>query len=112
MSLKSLIQIIILIIIFIILGGVYFKYFSNEKILVDEIKDKSAEKIENFDRKNQGDSKNNSNQLSKEENKKLDKNNIKKIETHKSKMKEKVEIPNVVKDVEYLTSDANGNKTK
>ena len=74
MSLKSLIQIIILIIIFIILGGVYFKYFSNEKILVDEIKDKSAEEIENFDQKKQVDSKINGNPLSKKENKKLDKN--------------------------------------
>ena len=112
MSLKSLIQIIILIIIFIILGGVYFKYFSNEKILVDEIKDKSAEEIENFDQKKQVDSKINGNQLSKKENKKLDKNNIKKFETHKSNNKEKVEIPNLVKDVEYLTSDTNGNKYK
>ena len=112
MSLKSLIQIIILIIIFIILGGVYFKYFSNEKILVDEIKDKSAEEIENFDQKKQVDSKINGNQLSKKENKKLDKNNIKKFETHKSNKKEKVEIPNLVKDVEYLTSDTNGNKYK
>ena len=112
MSLKSLIQIIILIIIFIILGGVYFKYFSNEKILVDEIKDKSTEEIENFDQKKQVDSKVNGNQLSKEENKKLDKNNIKKFETHKSNKKEKVEIPNLVKDVEYLTSDTNGNKYK
>ena len=112
MSLKSLIQIIILIIIFIILGGVYFKYFSNEKILVDEIKDKSAEEIENFDQKKQVDSKINGNQLSKEENKKVDKNNIKKFETHKSNKKEKVEIPNLVKDVEYLTSDTNGNKYK
>ena len=112
MSLKSLIQIIILIIIFIILGGVYFKYFSNEKILVDEIKDKSAGEIENFDQKKQVDSKINGNQLSKKENKKLDKNNIKKFETHKSNKKEKVEIPNLVKDVEYLTSDTNGNKYK
>ena len=34
MSLKSLIQLIILIIIFVIIGGVYFKYFAKEKILV------------------------------------------------------------------------------
>ena len=36
MSLKSAIQLIILIIIFVILGGVYLKYFSKEKILVDQ----------------------------------------------------------------------------
>ena len=112
MSLKSLIQIIILIIIFIILGGVYFKYFSNEKILVDEIKDNSEEIIESSDYKNQVDLKKNINQLSKEENKKLDKNNVKKVETYKSKKKEKVEIPDIVKDVEYLTTDTNGNKYK
>ena len=33
MSSKSAIQLIILIIIFIILGGVYLKYFSKEKII-------------------------------------------------------------------------------
>ena len=36
MSLKSAIQLIILIIIFIILGGVYLKYFSKEKIAINE----------------------------------------------------------------------------
>ena len=36
MSSKSAIQLIILIIIFIILGGVYLKYFSKEKIIVDQ----------------------------------------------------------------------------
>ena len=36
MSSKSVIQLIILIIIFIILGGVYLKYFSKEKIIIDQ----------------------------------------------------------------------------
>ncbi len=36
MSIKSFIQIIILIIILVILGSVYFQYFSKEKILVEE----------------------------------------------------------------------------
>ena len=36
MSSKSAIQLIILIFFFIILGGVYLKYFSKEKIIVDQ----------------------------------------------------------------------------
>ena len=45
MSTKSAIQLIIIIIIFIILGGVYFKYFSKEKITVDETPQQLKEKI-------------------------------------------------------------------
>ena len=47
MSLKSVIQIIILIIIFIILGGVYFKYFSQDKIIIDESIQKSEQESKN-----------------------------------------------------------------
>jgi len=38
MSLKSLIQIIILIFIFVILGGVYFKYFGEINTFTDQSK--------------------------------------------------------------------------
>ena len=127
MSTKSAIQLVILIIIFIILGGVYFKYFSKEKITVDQTPQQTEEEI---NKNLQDDSKN------KDENEVLnstdkDKSNKKKIETNKidfenskekkpekkntkpnEKQKEDYEIPNIVKDVEYLTTDKNGNKYK
>ena len=53
MSLKSLIQIIILLIIFIILGSVYFNYFSkNENLSVQKNELKTtAEKVKNLMKK-------------------------------------------------------------
>ena len=127
MSPKSAIQLIILIIIFIIIGGVYFKYFSKEKITVDQTSQQTEKEINT---NSQNDSKN------KDENEVLnstdkDKSNKKKIETNKidfenskekkpekkntkqnENQKKDNEIPNIVKDVEYLTTDKNGNKYK
>ena len=45
MSPKSAIQLVILIIIFVILGGVYLKYFSKEKIIVDQTVQQTEEEI-------------------------------------------------------------------
>ena len=45
MSTKSAIQLVILIVIFIILGGVYFKYFSKEKIIVNQTSEQTEKKI-------------------------------------------------------------------
>ena len=45
MSPKSAIQLIILITIFIIIGGVYFKYFSKEKITVDQTPQQTEKEI-------------------------------------------------------------------
>ena len=127
MSLKSAIQVIILIIIFIIIGGVYFEYFSKEKITVDQTSQQTEKEINT---NSQNDSKN------KDENEVLnstdkDKSNKKKVKTDKidfenskkkkpekkntkpnEKQKKDNEIPNIVKDVEYLTTDKNGNKYK
>ena len=127
MSTKSAIQLIILIIIFIIIGGVYFKYFSKEKITVDQTSQQTEKEINT---NSQNDSK------SKDENEVLnstdkDKSNKKKVKTDKidfenskekktekknnkpnEKQKKDNEIPNIVKDVEYLTTDKNGNKYK
>ena len=127
MSPKSAIQLIILIIIFIIIGGVYFKYFSKEKITVDQTSQQTEKEIKT---NSQNDSK------SKDENEVLnstdkDKSNKKKIKTDKidfenskekkpekkntqqnENQKKDNEIPNIVKDVEYLTTDKNGNKYK
>ena len=127
MSPKSAIQLIISIIIFIIIGGVYFKYFSKEKITVDQTSQQTEKEINT---NSQNDSK------SKDENEVLnstdkDKSNKKKVKTDKidfenskkkkpekkntrpnEKQKKDNEIPNIVKDVEYLTTDKNGNKYK
>ena len=45
MSPKSAIQLIILIIIFIIIGGVYFQYFSKQKITVDQTPQQTEKEI-------------------------------------------------------------------
>ena len=45
MSSKSAIQLIILIIIFIILGSVYLKFFSKQKITVDQTPQMTEKKI-------------------------------------------------------------------
>ena len=42
MSIKSLIQIVITIIIIIILGSVYYKYFSNDRVIIEEISELSS----------------------------------------------------------------------
>ena len=127
MSSKSAIQLIILIIIFIILGGVYLKYFSKEKIIVDQTPQQTEKEINtnSEDAKNKDESKiaNSTN----EDNSKKEKN----IETNKTDLEEAKEkktekkntkpntnkkkdneILNIVKDVEYLTTDKNGNKYK
>ena len=126
MSTKSAIQLIILIIIFIIIGGVYFKYFSKEKITVDQTPKQTEKEIITNSQDNS---------KSKDENEVLNstdknKSNKKKIKTDKidfenskekkpekntkqnEKQKKDNEIPNIVKDVEYLTTDKNGNKYK
>ena len=120
MSIKSLIQLIILIIIFIILGGVYLQYFAKQKIDVSETnkklpespqknlennenvnKNKEVEKVLNLDD-------NDSRGISSKKKELLqmpDKNNNLDI----SKQFETSEMTDLVKDVEYLTKDKNGN---
>ena len=128
MSLKSVIQIIILLIIFIILGGVYFKYFSQENIIVDEStqetveEDKNSKKktttnqkdkiIENEEIKENINLKNEKSTLLSSDNKKVTKNSETKKQPKIDNKNKDNEIPNLVKDVEYLTTDKNGNKYK
>ena len=128
MSTKSVIQIIILIIIFLILGGVYLKYFSKEKIIVDQAPQQTKTVINTNSQNNNNKNRDNTevvNASNKDKSKKeknlemtktdLEKSN-KKHETKNSKQdvnkKEDNEIPNIVKDVEYLTTDKNGNRYK
>ena len=78
MSPKSAIQLIILIIIFIIIGGVYFQYFSKQKITVDQTPQQTEKEINT----------NSQDKKSKDENEVLnstdkDKSNKKKIKTDK-----------------------------
>jgi len=126
MSSKSAIQLIILIIIFIIIGGVYLKYFSKEKIIVDQTTLQTEKEINinsQNNNKNKDESKSdNSNNKDKskkniEKNKTdLEKTKVKQAEKKNTKTnankKKDNEIPNIVKDVEYLTADKNGNKYK
>ena len=114
MSSKSVIQLIIIIIIFIILGGVYFKYFSKEKITVNQTPQQLEEKINtnsqsNNKNKDKSDSTNSNNKDKPKKEKNIETNNI---DLEKTKKKKDNEIPSIVKDVEYLTTDKNGNKYK
>ncbi len=133
MSTKSFIQILILILIALILGTIYFKYFSIDKNIVEEINttetDKSFE-IAELEKK--------ISDLELENNKLNDKINISKKNTDVTVLKDldsgnseivsknlenskreinkknaeikKKEIKNLVKDVEYTSVDERGNR--
>ena len=124
MSLKSLIQVIIVLIIFIILGGVYFNYFSNYNEIPTEnnIQTVETEVDTNILKKEEKKT------LSEESSVKTEINVDQKVETEienkdkeakdaKNNLQEKIKknkpkIDNVVKDIEYLTTDRSGNKYK
>ena len=123
MSPKSAIQLVILIIIFIILGGVYLKYFSKEKITVDQTPQQTEKKIntklqDSNKKKDESEVVNTANKdkLKKGNNIETNKIEYEKPKKKNTKLKENKkkddEIPNIVKDVEYLTTDKNGNKYK
>ena len=116
MSIKSLIQVIILFIIFIILGGVYFEYFSKQKIDVNE----TSKKLQESAQKNLENNENN--EVNKILN--LDDNDSQAVSSNKKELSqmpdkdnnlvtnkkiETSEMTDLVKDVEYLTKDKNGN---
>tara|TARA_B100000427_G_C15316581_1_gene510601 strand:- start:53 stop:781 length:729 start_codon:yes stop_codon:yes gene_type:complete len=119
MSLKSLIQVIIILIILIILGGVYFNYFANYNQIVSE------------DNKQNIETEIDKNISKKKEEQSIDQKTIEKIEIKKAEKAEinlendeneniivkkkkpkKPKIDNLVKDIEYLTTDKSGNKYK
>ena len=120
MSLKSLIQLIILIIIFVIIGGVYFKYFAKEKILVTQTSQlTTTEKTQNLKQENKNNDTSEIIELSDKEksnqnkNNNLNRDNLTNSEKDKSEVEvinKDADISNIVKDVEYLTTDKNGNK--
>ena len=140
MSIKSFIQILIIILILSIIGGVYFKYFDSKKNIIEEIsltemenKDqlKNLEsKISELELKNKElsnkieNKKNNKIKLSqrpeknsqKSEENKVEKKKEKKINEKNNNLKKKEIddneniIKNLVKDVEYTSIDQRGNK--
>ncbi len=136
MSIKSLIQIVIIIIIFIILGSVYYKYFSNDKVIIEEISELSSNNEQsteneqsepndllnnessNVETKN---SANDTNNINLDDVKKTDtstnETNLKSGNDQKNSKKEKVvkkkknkQVDDLIKEIEYLTTDRKGNK--
>ncbi len=118
MSLKSLIQVIIILIIIIILGGVYYSYFANntkislknneKKIQTEVDTDKTKIKIipEETDKKSE------INVDEKSKNEEIEEAKSENVNVKKKIKKNKPEINNLVTDIEYLTTDKNGNKYK
>ena len=124
MSLKSLIQIIIIFIIIVILGSVYYNYFAkNKKISLEKNIQTKIEKNqiiktetlnESIEKKKMNNVENIKNKKD-DENTKIKETKIVKNEITKTQKKlkpEKPKIDNIVKDIEYLTTDKNGNKYK
>ena len=116
MSLKSLIQVIIILIIVIILGGVYFNYFANNNKISLENNEKKIQTEIDINKPKKKETKTLSDEPSvkteinmSKEVKEVIKENVnlkKKIKPNKPK------INNMVKDIEYLTTDKSGNKYK
>ena len=133
MSLKSLIQVIIVLIILIILGGVYFTYFTNynkiseenskQKINteIDEIIPKKEEAKTLIDETSEktkiiSDKEIKSEEIKSEEIKseeiKSEEIKSEEISLNKKIKPNKPKIDNIIKDIEYLTTDKSGNKYK
>ena len=124
MSLKSLIQIIITLIIIIILGGVYYNYFAiNNKIIVDKnieteidankLNEKTNLNENLIEKKKLKVSENVKNNIyEKEKSEEIKKVKSEETNLKKEKKSNKPKIDNIVKDIEYLTTDKNGNKYK
>jgi len=117
MSLKSLVQIFIILAILIILGGVYYNYFAENKKISLEDNEKSIQSeidIENNEIKEtktlpEKSSANKEINISEE----VKTAEVKSESTNQKKIKKnKPKIDNVVKDIEYLTTDKSGNKYK
>tara|TARA_Y100000741_G_scaffold211499_1_gene161069 strand:+ start:743 stop:1489 length:747 start_codon:yes stop_codon:yes gene_type:complete len=124
MSLKSLIQTIIMLIIIIILGGVYYNYFANNSKIalekniqneneIDTNKTKKKTKLtENLIKEKKLNTEKNLENNIKEN---IKDDEIKKVKNEntnfkKDKKPSKPKIDNIVKDIEYLTTDKNGNR--
>jgi len=124
MSLKSLIQVIIILIIIIILGGVYFNYFANNNKISLENNEKNIQTEIDTNEPKKKETKNLTEESSvkteinvSEEVKEVKSEEVKEVKSENVNLKKKIkpnkpEIDNIVKDIEYLTTDKNGNKYK
>ena len=132
MSLKSFIQLSIILVIIIILGSVYIQYFSNSNKISQEINEQNIEteintnnssekKIEKLPKEiklNQITNTTGDVKEAKDEKKISKVEEVQDVEKAKNQNKQKQvktdkpEIENVVKDIEYLTTDKSGNKYK
>ena len=124
MSLKSLIQVIIILIIIIILGGVYFNYFANNNKISLENNEKNIQTEIDTNKPKKKEKKNLPEESSvkaeinvSEEVKEVKSEEVKEVKSENVNLKKKIkpnkpEIDNIVKDIEYLTTDKNGNKYK
>ena len=121
MSLKSLIQVIIILIIIIILGGVYFNYFANNDKISLENNEKNIQTEIDTNKPKKKETKNLPEESSVETetnvSKDVESEEVKDVESEEVNLKKKIkpnkpEIDNIVKDIEYLTTDKNGNKYK
>ena len=112
MSIKSLLQIILFLLIIIIIGGLYFLYFysgplkveSNENALININKSNST--LENIDGQEILDEVVSENQQDNVKNKNISKNIDTKDPNKKIKSKNKLE--NLTRDIEYITSNSEG----
>lgn len=112
MSIKSLLQIILFLLIIIIIGGLYFLYFysgplkvqSNENALININKSNST--LENIDGQEILDEVVSENQQDNVKNKNISKNINTKNPNKKIKSKNKLE--NLTRDIEYITSNSEG----
>ena len=118
MSLKSLIQIIIILTIIIILGSVYANYFTNyNKLSLQEKNEKITTEINNTTPKeeketnNKIDKKNIENKITEQKNLQIETKDKNQKPIKKAQLKE-TQVDNLVNDVEYLTTDEKGNKYK
>ena len=132
MSIKTFIQVLILSLIILIIGGVYFKYFETKKNIVEEVNlynlknneqlEELKSKISELELKNEQLSEKIKNSKSKsveitaktEEGRKKIKENkdtsIDQKEESEKKIIKKKDIKNLVKDVEYTSVDQKGNR--
>ena len=132
MSVKTFIQFLILSLIILIIGGVYFKYFETKKNIVEEVNlsklknneqlEELKSKISELELKNEQLSEKIKNSKSKsveitaktEEGRKQIKENkdtsIDQKEESEKKIIKKKDIKNLVKDVEYTSVDQKGNR--
>ena len=118
MSLKSLIQVIIILIIMIILGGVYYSYFANNNKISLKNNEKNIQTGIDTDKTKikiipeEADKKSEINVDEKSKNDEIKEAKSENVNVKKKIKKDKPEINNLVKDIEYLTTDKNGNKYK